>query len=1287
MATNPFGSYPGAVSQRQGNSGAARRHSVGHEPPAVRTGIALASNIEASSHKSQRRQSDSNLDQNLLAIREQHSGDSQDSPGSLDGHAELADGLVREAADGQAICQRSELPPSPAFGSSEAGDATTMPISPSGNTSLETPSPELGTADEPLPPNFGRLNALEGCQSPSFGQAEVAPPSPSFGHDEEKAELEEPPLSPDEDTEVDSGEEPALTVLGTPVREERRIASNRPRKIEAPDEEEGRSSESSPPTPDFGFMPASPDECLALESLEGKDCEEAPSRSVGDFHDKASRDELLTTRNEPDENFQRSHVQADDQEAEVSKLRERCKELQTELHDREERLDGCYKRLLQVRLQEQGSLQDMLDSDKAELQRLKDEEAMNTTLRLENDDLASEVRSLRGRLVQQRPHHAFAEEEQFAAAEAVAARVARQEAVALGDALERAESETLEEAAAARRSPDASLAELQRTQRELNEARRKLSKFSSELDEANMRAQASASEVTAALAAVADSHHEVEEVVQFEWRAAEAFQDLAGAKSELASAEESSKRHARALAASQAANSELEANLNAKHIALKTQLAIEVAKNEERLARAEHAEVLEDQLAAARAAKTDAEARLAEVEEKALELNKQLDVAHAGSRNSEAQLQLASERHAEELNAQLVQQKVSSKLEERLARAKQAEVLEEQLAAAHAEKRDAEARLAQVEEKALELDKQLDVAHAGRRNSEAQLRLANERHAEELKAQLAQHKESSNLEERLARAKQAEVLEEQLAAARAGKRDAEARLAQVEEKALELDKQLDVAHAGKRNSEAQLQLASERHAEELEAQRAEHRASSNLEELVAELEVQLETERNAKILFEARLAKAEQQARDNAADLEEKLESQEDFKSSLEAQVAEAQKVAKEFEEQLEMSFVAQEQSKAKVSETEELVKVLDNKLAMNATSNRNAEDLLAKSEQAAEQLEEELKCERHSKAQDEAKREHMVLELQAELATALSQRRAALQASERAHLARCKQQQELHESQALEVRLRGELSESLPSTREADELSLLAGRVHMFEEEAAVAQQIAEAEIVRNQVLSGEISDAKLQQSHIAGIRYAAPEVALARAEGHAQIETFCAQEWHEKLEAAEAEVALLRSETCSTLQAVELREELRGVAQGTTQVLAGFLEDTFRGAVGGTSSPSNSIAPSDFKTPLRRTQLGTHASGLAVPALPLSAGGASALSAVPASPAASTSASAGSRSVDRRAWALPWGPPPTVARDLAFPALPTTSAATLEDAFSTQPAEGSERHRVDRGAFTLTH
>eukprot|EP00931_Biecheleriopsis_adriatica_P028906 TRINITY_DN17227_c0_g1_i10.p1 TRINITY_DN17227_c0_g1~~TRINITY_DN17227_c0_g1_i10.p1 ORF type:complete len:1205 (+),score=348.34 TRINITY_DN17227_c0_g1_i10:89-3703(+) len=1204
MATNPFGSYPGAVSQRQGNSGAARRHSVGHEPPAVRTGIALASNIEASSHKSQRRQSDSNLDQNLLAIREQHSGDSQDSPGSLDGHAELADGLVREAADGQAICQRSELPPSPAFGSSEAGDATTMPISPSGNTSLETPSPELGTADEPLPPNFGRLNALEGCQSPSFGQAEVAPPSPSFGHDEEKAELEEPPLSPDEDTEVDSGEEPALTVLGTPVREERRIASNRPRKIEAPDEEEGRSSESSPPTPDFGFMPASPDECLALESLEGKDCEEAPSRSVGDFHDKASRDELLTTRNEPDENFQRSHVQADDQEAEVSKLRERCKELQTELHDREERLDGCYKRLLQVRLQEQGSLQDMLDSDKAELQRLKDEEAMNTTLRLENDDLASEVRSLRGRLVQQRPHHAFAEEEQFAAAEAVAARVARQEAVALGDALERAESETLEEAAAARRSPDASLAELQRTQRELNEARRKLSKFSSELDEANMRAQASASEVTAALAAVADSHHEVEEVVQFEWRAAEAFQDLAGAKSELASAEESSKRHARALAASQAANSELEANLNAKHIALKTQLAIEVAKNEERLARAEHAEVLEDQLAAARAAKTDAEARLAEVEEKALELNKQLDVAHAGSRNSEAQLQLASERHAEEL-----------------------------------------------------------------------------------KAQLAQHKESSNLEERLARAKQAEVLEEQLAAARAGKRDAEARLAQVEEKALELDKQLDVAHAGKRNSEAQLQLASERHAEELEAQRAEHRASSNLEELVAELEVQLETERNAKILFEARLAKAEQQARDNAADLEEKLESQEDFKSSLEAQVAEAQKVAKEFEEQLEMSFVAQEQSKAKVSETEELVKVLDNKLAMNATSNRNAEDLLAKSEQAAEQLEEELKCERHSKAQDEAKREHMVLELQAELATALSQRRAALQASERAHLARCKQQQELHESQALEVRLRGELSESLPSTREADELSLLAGRVHMFEEEAAVAQQIAEAEIVRNQVLSGEISDAKLQQSHIAGIRYAAPEVALARAEGHAQIETFCAQEWHEKLEAAEAEVALLRSETCSTLQAVELREELRGVAQGTTQVLAGFLEDTFRGAVGGTSSPSNSIAPSDFKTPLRRTQLGTHASGLAVPALPLSAGGASALSAVPASPAASTSASAGSRSVDRRAWALPWGPPPTVARDLAFPALPTTSAATLEDAFSTQPAEGSERHRVDRGAFTLTH
>eukprot|EP00931_Biecheleriopsis_adriatica_P028907 TRINITY_DN17227_c0_g1_i3.p1 TRINITY_DN17227_c0_g1~~TRINITY_DN17227_c0_g1_i3.p1 ORF type:complete len:1206 (+),score=342.80 TRINITY_DN17227_c0_g1_i3:140-3757(+) len=1183
---------------------ATRRHSVGHEPPAVRTGIALASNIEASSHKSQRRQSDSNLDQNLLAIREQHSGDSQDSPGSLDGHAELADGLVREAADGQAICQRSELPPSPAFGSSEAGDATTMPISPSGNTSLETPSPELGTADEPLPPNFGRLNALEGCQSPSFGQAEVAPPSPSFGHDEEKAELEEPPLSPDEDTEVDSGEEPALTVLGTPVREERRIASNRPRKIEAPDEEEGRSSESSPPTPDFGFMPASPDECLALESLEGKDCEEAPSRSVGDFHDKASRDELLTTRNEPDENFQRSHVQADDQEAEVSKLRERCKELQTELHDREERLDGCYKRLLQVRLQEQGSLQDMLDSDKAELQRLKDEEAMNTTLRLENDDLASEVRSLRGRLVQQRPHHAFAEEEQFAAAEAVAARVARQEAVALGDALERAESETLEEAAAARRSPDASLAELQRTQRELNEARRKLSKFSSELDEANMRAQASASEVTAALAAVADSHHEVEEVVQFEWRAAEAFQDLAGAKSELASAEESSKRHARALAASQAANSELEANLNAKHIALKTQLAIEVAKNEERLARAEHAEVLEDQLAAARAAKTDAEARLAEVEEKALELNKQLDVAHAGSRNSEAQLQLASERHAEEL-----------------------------------------------------------------------------------KAQLAQHKESSNLEERLARAKQAEVLEEQLAAARAGKRDAEARLAQVEEKALELDKQLDVAHAGKRNSEAQLQLASERHAEELEAQRAEHRASSNLEELVAELEVQLETERNAKILFEARLAKAEQQARDNAADLEEKLESQEDFKSSLEAQVAEAQKVAKEFEEQLEMSFVAQEQSKAKVSETEELVKVLDNKLAMNATSNRNAEDLLAKSEQAAEQLEEELKCERHSKAQDEAKREHMVLELQAELATALSQRRAALQASERAHLARCKQQQELHESQALEVRLRGELSESLPSTREADELSLLAGRVHMFEEEAAVAQQIAEAEIVRNQVLSGEISDAKLQQSHIAGIRYAAPEVALARAEGHAQIETFCAQEWHEKLEAAEAEVALLRSETCSTLQAVELREELRGVAQGTTQVLAGFLEDTFRGAVGGTSSPSNSIAPSDFKTPLRRTQLGTHASGLAVPALPLSAGGASALSAVPASPAASTSASAGSRSVDRRAWALPWGPPPTVARDLAFPALPTTSAATLEDAFSTQPAEGSERHRVDRGAFTLTH
>eukprot|EP00440_Ansanella_granifera_P022668 gb/GFBE01024622.1/.p1 GENE.gb/GFBE01024622.1/~~gb/GFBE01024622.1/.p1 ORF type:complete len:162 (+),score=11.07 gb/GFBE01024622.1/:1-486(+) len=148
---------------------------------------------------------------------------------------------------------------------------------------------------------------------------------------------------------------------------------------------------------------------------------------------------------------------------------------------------------------------------------------------------------------------------------------------------------------------------------------------------------------------------------------------------------------------------------------------------------------------------------------------------------------------------------------------------------------------------------------------------------------------------------------------------------------------------------------------------------------------------------------------------------------------------------------------------------------------------------------------------------------------------------------------------------------------------------------------------------------------------------------------------------------MAQLRSETRAALQAVEVRYELQGVAQGATQLLAGILGNALRaGGSAGVGSPSEQTF-SEFKTPVRRNLATGARANFTVPTLPLSAAGRSSNALV--SPAASTSASVGSRlAADQSTWPLPWGPPPAVARDLPF----ETGAAASEHAGARCWSEG---------------
>ncbi|CAE7220975.1 unnamed protein product, partial [Symbiodinium sp. KB8] len=108
--------------------------------------------------------------------------------------------------------------------------------------------------------------------------------------------------------------------------------------------------------------------------------------------------------------------------------------MEAKLADCEEELESCHERLKEE-IAEQ-SIYGVLKMKLAEAEKLQQE--VNGTLRLENDDLAFDVRELRAEL---------ASAQRMVTEESASLRVSQQEAAALGDALERAEGEVLGRAA------------------------------------------------------------------------------------------------------------------------------------------------------------------------------------------------------------------------------------------------------------------------------------------------------------------------------------------------------------------------------------------------------------------------------------------------------------------------------------------------------------------------------------------------------------------------------------------------------------------------------------------------------------------------------------------------------------------------------------------------------------------------------------------------------------------------------------------------------------------------
>lgn len=907
----------------------------------------------------------------------------------------------------------------------------------------------------------------------------------------------------------------------------------------------------------------------------------------------------------------------------------------------EENLELKLKRL-QAQMQEQ-SVQ-ALEEKLHEAKQLRQEEAVTKTLRLENDDLASELRDLYDKLA----------ETQRTAEEVSTLRIWKQEAAALGDALERAEADALGRAAALK-GENFDLDKLAQTQDELKQSRLDSAQNAAKIHKLEDSSAAMTREMSEALQALAESQAQVEEITASEWKAAQAFDQLAEMSRQLSEA-------------TALADSEIEQRA-AVVAASRAHSAMETAKFEEQTAD------LAAQLQVANAAWKDAESRLSLTE-----------LCSGASSNLEREELLEARIH--DLEGKVVEtasskQRVDGKVaaSEMLIQHLRGEIHEE-ISAKH----QAEVRLAQVEKSSKSLDSKLALATACEQDAEVHLTQEEEMRWD-LERQLERESRSSrSIHHRLEQAEEAaESSGQELGSALAARQMDESRLSSVEAVVQQLEASL--AHAETRASsesqraillQAQLGDTTLRLDAETQRRKDLEAHQRQLQGTTRDSEAKLDSAIGARENVEAQL----QVAQLRTGQLTEEIKTYHVELHSTKADVAKYQQLAStraiemETSSELQANLIKLQKSSEKLQDElatemklatshKALVGTLEMEVETEKQGRASAQEAFGKVTDSANSLEcqlasacataERLKAladeqeESRSKSSaalslaqaEQADSEREMEELRQELLLARQQRRAAMQASQRAQMARLKQQEQMEtvEAQAVTLRKQSELDEAARSAslallveehgtlvreqhaellqevrechamvaRRTAELSesqeesyRLKHRIGLLEEEANAAQKLADSEERSCSLLLQQLEEVTVQS--IEAAREPQPEVPLSRTEVAFQLRD----------ELAALQVRQLQDE------AAAVRRQLQEV-QGAAHVLAGSLS-------GGDST-------FDYDTPMRRiTQRGQ------VSALPLSASVGS------PSPMSSLRAQVGSQ------WPLPWGPPPAKAQDLLF-------------------------------------
>lgn len=1141
-----------------------------------------------------------------------------------------------------------------------------------GEPSLAEDLPETPASPDSPPesPEFGKVHVIvtppsnvPSLHTPEFGQTskvvEAPAGSPKFGFTV--------PASPN--FGVQSPESPASPAWPTETKETKAARPRPAATLQEPEDERQGAGEPHPSTPDFGSLNNAPlldDVCKlssAASSPHGSSHENSPE-NASDRSKRISVDMLLPSPASPNgvsKEFAKTGERVDkdttghdsskgrkfdfpvaeaqkansekdgndspeDDDGEKEDLFQECIYMQRELKRREEMLNWFYEELeatsaelkelqesqssrselsekleeaavneenlelklkrLQAQMQEQ-SVQ-ALEEKLHEAKQLRQEEAVTKTLRLENDDLASELRDLYDKLA----------EAQRTAEEVSTLRIWKQEAAALGDALERAEADALGRAAALK-GENFDLDKLAQTQDELKQSRLDSAQNAAKIHKLEDSSAAMTREMSEALQALAESQAQVEEITASEWKAAQAFDQLAEMSRQLSEA-------------TALADSEIEQRA-AVVAASRAHSAMETAKFEEQMAD------LAAQLQVANAAWKDAESRLSLTE-----------LCSGASSNLEREELLEARIHdlegkvVETAEVRLAQVEKSSKsLDSKLALAtaceQDAEVhltqeeemrwdLERQLERESRSSRSIHHRLEQAEEAAESSGQELGSALAARQMAESRLSSV-EAVVQQLEASLAHAETRASSESQRAILLQAQLGDTtlRLDAETQRRKDLEAHQRQLQGTTRDSEAKLDSAIGARENVEAQLQVAQLRTGqltEEIKTYHVElHSTKANLIKLQKSSE-KLQDE----LATEMKLATSHKAL---VGTLEMEVETEKQGRASAQEAFGKVTDSANSLECQLASACATAERLKALADEQEE------------SRSKSSAALSLAQAEQADSEREME--------------------ELRQELLLARQQRRAAMQASQRAQMARLKQQEQMEtvEAQAVTLRKQSELDEAARSAslallveehgtlvreqhaellqevrechamvaRRTAELSesqeesyRLKHRIGLLEEEANAAQKLADSEERSCSLLLQQLEEVTVQS--IEAAREPQPEVPLSR--------TKVAQAFQLRDELAALQVRQLQDE------AAAVRRQLQEV-QGAAHVLAGSLS-------GGDST-------FDYDTPMRRiTQRGQ------VSALPLSASVGS------PSPMSSLRAQVGSQ------WPLPWGPPPAKAQDLLF-------------------------------------